>query len=541
MVGRNMNLSFGLNTIFQDAEFIIEKSDKVGIVGVNGAGKTTLFNILLKKQELDSGKIQIDKGRIDYLPQEIKFENGSMTVWEYLQEGRPIRKLEEELNQVYELLATESDQYEKLLKKMAELQEQLESYDYYRADDILKGIVERMGIKDDLLKTQLEYLSGGEKSKIAFARVLYANPEVLLLDEPTNHIDVSTRAFIVSYLKNFRGMVLIISHDVEFLNEIINKVLFINKVTHKISVYDGNYTVYKKRYAQEQRLQEMRILQQEKEIKELSDFVQKAKQASQTNHHLKRMGQERAERLEKKRAELQVRDKEYRRVKMNIQPLRESGKIPVEVKDLTFAYPGQKRLYENLSFLLQSKERFLVVGENGVGKSTLLKLLMGIVSPTSGTIKYNDKVDIAYYAQELELLEWDKQIIENVESKHYSDQQLRTILSNFLFYGDDVFKKVSVLSPGERARVALCKILLKKANLLILDEPTNHLDPETQAIIGENFNEYSGTIIVVSHNPSFVEQIGISRMLVLPTGRIESYSRELLEHYYKLNSDDMIF
>lgn len=541
MVGRNMNLSFGLNTIFQDAEFIIEKSDKVGIVGVNGAGKTTLFNILLKKQELDSGKIQIDKGRIDYLPQEIKFENGSMTVWEYLQEGRPIRKLEEELNQVYELLTTESDQYEKLLKKMAELQEQLESYDYYRADDILKGIVERMGIKDDLLKTQLEYLSGGEKSKIAFARVLYANPEILLLDEPTNHIDASTRAFIVSYLKNFRGMVLIISHDVEFLNEIINKVLFINKVTHKISVYEGNYTVYKKRYAQEQRLQEMRILQQEKEIKELSDFVQKAKQASQTNHHLKRMGQERAERLEKKRAELQVRDKEYRRVKMNIQPLRESGKIPVEVKDLSFAYPGQKRLYENLSFLLQSKERFLVVGENGVGKSTLLKLLMGIVSPTSGTIKYNDKVDIAYYAQELELLEWEKQIIENVESKHHSERELRTILSNFLFYGDDVFKKVSVLSPGERARVALCKILLKKANLLILDEPTNHLDPETQAIIGENFNEYSGTIIVVSHNPSFVEQIGISRMLVLPTGLIESYSRELLEHYYKLNSDDIIF
>lgn len=541
MIGRNMNLSFGLNTIFQDAEFIIEKSDKVGIVGVNGAGKTTLFNILLKKQELDSGKIQIDKGRIDYLPQEIRFENGSMTVWEYLQEGRPIRKLEEELNQVYELLATESDQYEKLLKKMAELQEQLEIYDYYRADDILKGIVERMGIKDDLLKTQLEYLSGGEKSKIAFARVLYANPEILLLDEPTNHIDASTRAFIVSYLKNFRGMVLIISHDVEFLNEIINKVLFINKVTHKISVYEGNYTVYKKRYAQEQRLQEMRILQQEKEIKELSDFVQKAKQASQTNHHLKRMGQERAERLEKKRAELQVRDREYRRVKMNIQPLRESGKIPVEVKDLSFAYPSQKYLYENLSFLLQSKERFLVVGENGVGKSTLLKLLMGIVSPTNGTIKYNDKVDVAYYAQELELLEWEKQIIENVESKHYSERELRTILSNFLFYGDDVFKKVSILSPGERARVALCKILLKKANLLILDEPTNHLDPDTQAIIGENFNEYSGTIIVVSHNPSFVEQIGISRMLVLPTGRIESYSRELLEHYYQLNSDDIIF
>lgn len=270
----------------------------------------------------------------------------------------------------------------------------------------------------------------------------------------------------------------------------------------------------------------------------LSDFVQKAKQASQTNHHLKRVGQERAARLEKKNRELQVRDRVYKRVKMDIRPKREGAKTPLEVENLTFGYPNQASLYQSLSFTLRGKERFLVVGENGVGKSTLLKLLMGILTPQNGRIRYNPKTDVAYYAQELELLDKDKRILENVESLNYSEWQLRTVLSNFLFYDDDVYKKVGNLSPGEKARIALCKVLLQKANLLILDEPTNHLDPETQAIIGGNFNVYPGTIIVVSHNPSFVEQIGISRMLILPSGRIEPYSRELLEHYYELNTVD---
>ncbi|MBA9088458.1 ATP-binding cassette subfamily F protein 3 [Fontibacillus solani] len=539
MRGTNMNLSFGLDIIFKDAEFKIEKHDKVGVVGVNGAGKTTLFRVLLQEQELDSGQISLDKTRIGYLPQEIKFDDKDITVWDYLLEGRPIRKLETELNKIYDALATESDEQKMLLEKMAELQERLEYYDYYIAEEILMKIIERMEIEADVLEMRLNDLSGGQKSKIAFAQLLYSNPEILLLDEPTNHIDISTRDFVTTYLKNYKGMVLIISHDVDFLNEIINKVLFINKVTHKIYIYEGNYNIYKKKYAQEQRLQERIIVQQEKEIKELSDFVQKARQASQTNHHLKRMGQERAERLEKKRSELQIRDRVYKRVKMDIRPMREGAKIPLEVENLTFGYPNQSRLYQNLSFALQGKERFLVVGENGVGKSTLLKLLMGILTPDQGRIRYNLKTDIAYYAQELESLDQDKRILENVESPNYSEWQLRNILSNFLFYDDDVFKKVNTLSPGEKARIALCKVLLEKANLLVLDEPTNHLDPETQTIIGGNFNEYPGTIIVVSHNPSFVEQIGISRILILPSGRIENYSRELLEYYYELNTDDI--
>lgn len=539
MKGSKMNLSFGLETIYENAEFHTEERDKIGIVGVNGAGKTTLFRLLLHEVELDSGTLSVGNARVGYLPQEIVLEDENITVWDYLYDGRPIRKINAELEEIYEKLTTaEGEVSESLLRRMGKLQERLEYFDVYEAEDILVELTISMDIDSALFDKKLSELSGGQKSKMAFARVLFSKPEILCLDEPTNHLDASTKDFVTQYLKNYRGSVLIISHDIDFLNQIINKVMFINKVTHKISVYDGDYYTYKKKYAEEQRVREMAIVQQEKEIKELSEFVQRAKQASQTNHALKRMGQERAARLEKKRRELQVRDRVYKRVKMDIQPKREGAPVPLEVESISFAYPGQPRLYKNLSFRLSGKERFLVVGENGVGKSTLLKLLVGNLTPETGNIRYNPKTDVAYYAQELEDLDLERTILENVETDGYTEWQLRSVLSNFLFYEEDVNKKVEVLSPGEKARVALCKVLLQKANLLILDEPTNHLDPETQKIIGGNFNLFEGTIIVVSHNPSFVEQIGISRMLLLPSGRIENYSRELLEYYYELNTPD---
>lgn len=539
MKGSKMNLAFGLETIYEDAEFLLNERDKVGIVGVNGAGKTTLFRILLRELELDSGSISVGNARIGYLPQEIVLEDEKQTVWEYLQDGRPIRRINAELEEIYKKLETaDVNEQEPLLEHMGKLQERLEYFDCYEAEEILLDLIDRMQIDLDLLERPMSELSGGQKSKMAFAQVLYSKPEILLLDEPTNHLDASTKDFVTSYLKNYRGSVLIISHDIEFLNQIINKIMFINKVTHKISVYEGDYYTYKKKYAEEQRLREMNIVQQEKEIKELSEFVQRAKQASQTNHAIKRMGQERALRLEKKKRELQTRDRVYKRVKMDIRPKREGALMPLEVENISFHYPGQPQLYKDLSFRINGKERFLVVGENGVGKSTLLKLIMGILIPEQGRVRYNPKTDVAYYAQELEQLDLDRTVLQNVETDGYTEWQLRSVLGNFLFYEEDVNKKVAVLSPGEKARIALCKVLLQKANLLILDEPTNHLDPETQAIIGGNFNLFEGTIIVVSHNPSFVEQIGISRMLILPSGRIENYSRELLEYYYELNTPE---
>lgn len=536
--GTNMNLSFDAEIIFSDAEFLINDADKVGIVGVNGAGKTTLFKLLLGEKTLDSGSIYFSKKRIGYLPQEILIDDEEISVLEFLQEGRPIKKTEEKLKAIYEALVTASgEELTKLLKKMGNLQDLLESYDCYNAENILFAIIESMSIDIDLLDHRLKDLSGGQKSSIAFAKMLYSNPDILLLDEPTNHLDATTKEYVISYLKNYKGTVLIISHDIEFVNSIVNKIMFVDKVTHQILMYEGNYFTYQHKFAEAQRNRDLMISRQEKEIKDLSEFVLRAKQASITNHGLKRMGLERAAILEKRKKELLSRIQTFKRIKMRITPFRQGGNIPLSVEKLSFNYPGQPSLYHDLTFKLKSNERFLVVGENGAGKSTLLKLIMGILKPLSGEITFNEKTDIAYYAQELEQLDESKTIWENVQNGSYLDFQVRAILSNFLFYDLDINKTVEVLSPGEKARVALCKVIMQKANLLVLDEPTNHLDPETQKIIGGNFNMFEGTIIVVSHNPTFVEQIGISRMLILPTGRIENYSRELLEYYYDINND----
>lgn len=534
--GTKLNLSFGTEVIYEDAEFNINAQDKVGIVGVNGSGKTTLFRVLLGEQELDSGSINIGSARMGYLPQEITLETEDVTAIEYLQEGRPIRKLEAELDRIYKELEANDDRTASLLRQMTKIQAQLEYFECYDAEDILLELIDSMDVDAAILNMKMAELSGGQKSKLAFLRLLYSKSEILLLDEPTNHLDATTKDFIIDYLKKYKGSVLIISHDVEFLNQVINKVMYINKVTHKILMYDGDYTAYQKKYAEQQRVKELLISRQDKELKDLAAFVLKAKQASRTNHALKAMGLERQQQLEKKTKERVLQERRYKRVKMNLTPKREGARTPLEVIDLTFGYPEKPLLYEDLSFKIEGKERFLVVGENGVGKSTLLKLIIGALTPKSGRIRFNPKTDIAYYAQELEQLDLEKNVLQNVETEGYTEWQLRAILGNFLFYNDDVYKRARILSPGEKARVALCKLLLAKANLLILDEPTNHLDPETQAIIGGNFKEFEGTIILVSHNPMFAEQIGINRMLVLPYGKIEDYSVELLEYLEELNT-----
>lgn len=531
MKGSNLNLSFGLEQIYVNANFQLNDFDKVGVVGVNGAGKTTLFKVILKEQELDSGKIKIVNKNIGYLPQEIILENKDITVFEYIMSARPIDKLNKKLIELYnEVAITSGKEQEIIMKKISKVQAELEYYDCYNAENILLELISDMQIDFELLDMRLCDLSGGQKSKVAFAHLLYSKPEILLLDEPTNHLDVTTREFITNYLKKYKGMVLIISHDVDFLNKIVNKILYVNKVNKSLTVYDGNYDIYKKKLEDEKEFQNRLIDKQEKEIKELQEFVEKAKKASRTNHNLKKMGKDREIKLARKLEELGTRERVYRKIRLNIKPNREGSKIPLKVNNITFNYPGKDKLYNNLSFVINNRERFLIVGENGVGKSTLLKLIVGKLKPNEGSIWYGSKTDIAYYAQELELLDDNKTILENVDTKGYSDKELRTLLGNFLFYGDDVFKKIKVLSPGEKARVTLCKIMLERANLLILDEPTNHLDPETQVVIAENFKNYEGTIIMVSHNPVFTSHIDINRMLILPQGKITNYSEEKLNY-----------
>lgn len=541
----HLKLAYGTKIVYDDCTFHLEDGDKVGIVGVNGAGKTTLFKILLGEKPVDDGEIDLPSLRVGYLPQEIKVPDSSseITVWDYVAAGRPVDALQEKLNQEYEKLAKYPDS-NAILNRISELQDKIDSYDIANFDYELLKILDKMQLAD-LVDRKMRELSGGQKSKVAFARVLFENAGLLLLDEPTNHLDAQTKTFVANFLRNYQGTVLVISHDVDFLNTVTNKTLFVNKVTHQIKVYKGNYAEFRRQYAAEKAAEDAKITEQEREIKRLEEFVERARRAKRSNTALIGMGHQREKVLAKKLAELGTREQEYAHVEMRISPRVQSSKTPLEVQNLSFHYPNGPKLYDKLSFSLTRGEKFLIVGENGVGKSTLLKLIVGELTPDDGSIIFGAHTDIAYYAQELEILDERKTVLENVQSYDFTDTETRGMLANFLFSGDDIYKKVTVLSPGEKARVALCKILLKRANLIILDEPTNHFDPDTQRIIGQNLKDYDGTIIMVSHNPDFVEQIGITRMLIVPRHSetennlavIKNYSHELLDYYYYLNSD----
>lgn len=536
----NLCMSFGTQTIFDNISFQINNNDKVGIIGVNGAGKSTLFNILLGNITPDAGNITLNsKIKLGYLPQVIMDDasNEEETVFEYLLEGRPIKELKEELNSLYEIIARTQDEYEvkKYYKKINRVSELLEYYDEYNAEGSLLKIISGMNIDDNLLDLKLKNISGGQKSKVAFARLLYSNPEIMLLDEPTNHLDLDTKDYIINYLKNYHGIILVISHDIEFLNEVTQKTLYVDKIKHNVEMYNVNYEKYIK-IKNERDLAKKRLYErQQKEEEKLKGIIAKYIRGNEKKANIAKDRIKKLEKLESEKVELEKKNK-YTKFNMKIN--RPSYSVPIKCNNLTFGYDEENLLYENLNFDLSRGEKLLVVGENGIGKTTLLRLIMGYLKPLEGNIEITEKTDIAYYAQEHEILEPNKTILENFANFGLADYEIRRMLGSFLFYGDDIFKKVEVLSPGERSRVALAKISLTGANTLLLDEPTNHLDPMTQLIISDTFKNYEGTMLVVSHNLDFVDNLNINRMLLLPSGRITYYDRDIVMHYEMLEEEN---
>lgn len=538
---KNLTMSFGNQELFNNININLDDYEKVGIVGLNGAGKSTFLKIVYGQITPDKGKVIIKNNtRVAYLPQVIKDEipEENITVFDFLLLGRPIDKLNKELEKLYiEISSAEESKLNDLYKKINIINQELEYWESYSAENTLLKIIDGMNIDDNLLEKPLNTLSGGQKSKIAFARLLYSKPEIILLDEPTNHLDIDTKEYIIDYIKNYKGGVYVISHDIEFLNEVTTKTLFLDKRLKTFELFNGNYDKFKKVIDHHELEIERKIEKQQEEEIKLRKIIEKYTNSSGNR---KKMAQDREKKLEKllkDKITSPVKSKELN-LKININ--RESTKYPLTVDKLSFKYDKSSKRYilHNLSFSLSKGEKFLIVGVNGVGKSTLLKLIMNRLTPDKGEIIIGDKTDLGYYAQEHELLDNNKSIIDNFNDIDISTKELRNVLGRFLFYEDDVYKKVSILSPGERSRLSLAKLSLTGANLLVLDEPTNHLDPETQKIIANTFKTFKGTMLVVSHNPEFVDNLGIERVLILPTGQIDYYKRDIIEHYKMINTKD---
>ena len=538
MIFENLCMEFGTQTIFDNLNIQIKEKDKIGIVGVNGAGKSTLFKLILKELEPVKGRIILPKNtRIGFLPQVISdtISDTTISVFDFLLEARPIKKLELELSELYNDASKEIDDKKLsfIMKKIGKVQERLEYWNQYEAESILLKLIDGMKIDENLLDMRLCDLSGGQKSKVAFARLLYSKPEVLLLDEPTNHLDIDSKEFIIEYLKKYNGLILVISHDIEFLNEVTNSTLYINKGTHTAEIFPGNYEKYLK-IKNERETSQLRLLEkQEKEEEKLKKIIAKYIRGNEKKANIAKDRQKKLAKLEKEKV---VIEQKYKTTNFKIKVNTKSGVTPLKVDNLTFSYDKRVNVLENIRFTLDRGEKFLIVGENGIGKSTLLKLIVGLLTPDEGNIELGYNVKIGYYAQEHELLENDKTIIQNFDDSGLSEKELRSLLGNFLFFNDDIYKKIKVLSPGERSRVALAKLAIKDTNFLVLDEPTNHLDPETEKIIAKTFSTYEGTILLVSHNLDFIEDLNVSRMLMLPSGLIKYYDKNIVKHYHDLNN-----
>lgn len=540
MIVKNLNYSIGTQTIFKNCNFIVEDNSKVGVIGVNGAGKTTFFNLIVGNLQPNSGEILLKKtDRIGYLPQTIDFsvEDPHVTAYDYICEGRPIKALEECLQDIEHKLekATEEHEVKKLLNEYSHLTTQLDYWDRYEATMILDKILDGMHLTEETLLVELKNISGGEKSKVAFARLLYSKPSILLLDEPTNHLDKESREWVIGYLQKYKGQALVVSHDYQFLDAIADKILYIDQKTSSISLFQGNYTKFLKTYEELKLTNERIVKQQEAEEKRLVSIIKSFEGVSGKR---KKMAFNKGKALERLRANKveAIRDDRVAQIKLKANP--DQNKVPLQIKNLYFSY-GKECLLQNIDLSMGSKERLLIAGNNGVGKSTMLKLIVGELTPQSGSITIGNKTKIAYYDQEQkEINSTDQTIIDYFLTSGYSQRQARDMLSKYLFRGDKLETPIKRLSPGEKCRLSFARLSLLDSNLMILDEPTNHLDALTQKVIAQNLNEYDGAILLVSHNPEFVESLNIDRMLLLPQGRCINYDRAKLLQIQQFNESD---
>lgn len=528
---KNLEKSFDSNVIFKNLNFSVQDGEKVAVVGLNGAGKSTLFRILLNQIDSDAGEFYMGKSpRIGWMPQTIDELNlpDDVIVYDFLRSGRPLAEIERHMTKIYTKMA-EGDDSEELLQQLGVCQSEFEYWDGYTAESELETMIDQMGIDRQNLNKKLGELSGGQKSKISFIRTLYSRPSILFLDEPTNHLDAACREWMTDYLVATDASVIFISHDEEFIDKVADKTLYLDAMMHTGTLYGFGYKRFLRTLAETNESLERQLQKQMRKINRIQAFVDSQRGKS---GKAKRQAQSREKMLDKMRQNMVVAPMEKKDIDLELSPNREADILPITVENLNFSYVANKKVIKNLTFSLNRGEKFLIVGENGAGKSTLLKLLYKILKPDSGIVRIGKKTDMGYYAQEYETLNPNMTILENASSvTNISTSKLRSVLNHFNFIGDKVKQSVKTMSPGERSRLELAKLCLGGANVLLLDEPTNHLDVATKKTIAQSFSEYGGTLIIVSHDLEFLKHLGIDRMLMLPSGRLQFFDESIVRRY----------
>lgn len=520
----NLNKSFGIDTILENISFTVNEGDKVGIIGVNGTGKTTLFKVLSGIYGYDSGDIYLGKGvEIGYLEQNTNFQSEKTIYEEVLEVFSDLMDMENYIRDLEIKIAEEgSNPNSKILDKlMNEYSQKLELFSElngYGYKSEVKGILKGLGFSDSDMETPINILSGGEKTRVLLSKLLLKNPSLLLLDEPTNHLDSDAIEWLEVFLKQYKGTVIIISHDRYFLDQVVNRVFEIHN--KRLKTYNGNYSKFIELSKVEKELEVKKYEDQQKEIKKQEESIDRLK-AYGREKHLKR-----ARSKEKMLDKVDVLDKpDVFRKKASIQfsPSVSSGNDVLQVEDLSMGY-GERILFKDINFNIYRGEKVALIGANGIGKSTLFKIIMNEIVPLTGTTKLGANVHVDYFHQEQKTLNLDNTIIDEIWNDHPNLNQttLRNMLGSFLFEDEEVFKKISTLSGGERARVAILKLILSNSNFLLLDEPTNHLDIDSKEVLEEALLNYTGTLFTISHDRYFLNTV-VDKILVLDSEGITEY------------------
>ncbi len=517
----NITLSLGDRDLLDGISTIINPGERVGLVGPNGAGKSTLLKIIMGIQEKDSGNISMAGSEtLGYLPQDGVDPDFELTVIEEVETAfKELFDLEMEVKSIQEKLANvdhDSKEYERLMEKYGELQTQLETSGLYTLRSEIEKVLMGLGFSEEDFTRSTSEFSGGWLMRIALAKLLLREPTYLLLDEPTNHLDIESLQWIEGFLKNYEGAVIVVSHDRAFLDILTTRTLAIRQ--GDMSDYAGNYSFYEKKWEEERELLMNAQKNQEKQIKETQEFIDrfryKATKARQVQSRVKQL-----EKIDK----IEVGD-ELASVSFRFPPPERSGQVVMKLENITKQY-GDNTVFEGLYYEIDRGDKIAVVGPNGAGKSTLIRILSGNEPIQAGNRKEGHNVTTSYFAQhqadELDLNADPLEVMMQAGSGE-KESRLRSILGSFLFTGDDVFKKVKVLSGGEKSRLALAKMLLSPANFLIFDEPTNHLDMSSKNILQQAIQQYEGTCMIVSHDRAFLDPI-VNKVLEIQPGRIRTY------------------